>query len=126
MFVGHTVHGRDIEKALRQSGAAIEATGRAMHMLNGAQGFRGSFEGVGMAFTNNVSETGSAKIGVMMGTDVLRYGVWNPTTVLYQEAIENLAGKLVTWKRSGFTLATNGEDSTGADSSIVKVLCKNT
>lgn len=126
IFVGHNIHARDLTKALRNSSGAIEATGRALELFGGMNGFLGTLENIPIFESSNVSETGSAKIGALLARGVLRRGVWNPLDMLVQDAIENLATKLVTWLRSGFTLETNGEASTGADSSIVKVLCQNT
>lgn len=126
VFVGHEIHIRDLLAAIRSSGGTIESTGRAVDLFRGIRGLRGEFEGVPVFGTTNVSEASSAKVGALIGMGVLQYGVWDDMSIETQRTVENLANKLVVWKRSGFELATNGEASTGADSSIVKVLCKNT
>jgi len=125
VFVGHEIHIRDLLASIRSSGGAIESTGRAANLFTGIRGLRGEFEGIPVFGSTNVSEASSAKVGAMLGVGVLQYGVWNDMAIERQRAVENIAEKLVIWKRTGFELATNGEASTGADSSIVKVLCKN-
>ena len=126
VFVGHEIHIRDLLSSIQASGGTIESTGRAADLFRGVRGLRGEFEGIPVFGTTNVVEAGSAKVGALVGMDVLQYGVWDDIQVLRQLAVENLAVKLVVWSRTGFALATNGEASTGEDSSIVKVLCKNT
>lgn len=125
VFVGHNIHARDLKAALRNSGAALEATGRSLQLFQGVNGLLGEFEGTAIFESSNVSETGSAKIGGLLTMGTLRHGVWNDIDIRTQDAIENLATKLVVWFRAGYVLATNGEASTGADSSVLKVLCKN-
>jgi hypothetical protein len=126
LFVGHNIHARDLTSAIRSTQAAIESTGRAASLFGSLNGFMGEYEGVPVFQSSNVSETGSAKIGAMISAGVLRYGVWNDLEVRMRDAPLNLAQEIVVWGRNGFTLATNGEASTGADSQVVKVLCKNT
>lgn len=124
-FVMHAFTARDMRNAIRSASASIFADGHGRDLFGAVNGFMGEFEGYMLWKSTNVSETGSAKINAFISHGVLRHGIWDPFQVATDNDIAFLADIGVVWGRDGWVLATNGEASTGADSSITKVLTKN-